>query len=174
MVCDVQPLGFRSVVNLRGEVEDASFPVAIAKALDVELPLEPNRWNRGVARDAIWLGPNEWLIVGADGDAGSIEYAIRESQPHNQWLSVVDLSHNYTCLLLAGPQVRDLLAKGCPLDLHALGRGDCAQSILARTRMLLRVMDDAPTIEVWVRNSFAHYAACWLLDAATEFEADHP
>lgn len=161
----------RSIVNLRGPADDAAFAEAIAGALRIGLPLEPNRWSGDSDRSAIWLGPDEWLIVGADGDAASIEEAIHRSRPDDPWLSAVDVSHNYTALLLSGSNVRELLSKGCPLDLHprAFGPGDCAQTILAKTRVLLRVLDDGDSIEVWVRNSFARYTANWLLDAATEF-----
>lgn len=167
--------GFRSVVNLRGQACDLDFRSAVNAVLNVELPTEANRWHGNDERAAIWLGPDEWLVVGADvasgGNAEAMERNIREARPDDPWLSVVDVSHSYACLLLSGPRSRDLLAKGCPLDLQprVFGPGDCAQSILARTRVLLRALNNNESIEVWVRNSFARYAARWLEDAAAEF-----
>lgn len=79
----------------------------------------------------------------------------RDSRPDDPWLSAVDVSHNYSCLLLTGPRVRDLLAKGCPLDLHprVFGQRDCTQSTLAKSRVLLRALNDSQSTEVWVHNS---------------------
>lgn len=162
----IEPLGFRSLVNLRGQAADADFTAAVGKALGIELPLDANRWIGDEHRAAIWLGPDEWLIVAPDGEAGSLEDAIRTSRDSDPWLSVVDVSHNYTSLMLSGPGVRELLAKGCSLDLHprAIGHGDCVQTVLAKARVLLRIVENG-SIELTVRNSFAPYTARWLIDA---------
>lgn len=160
-------MAMRSVVNLRGNLADQSLITDAQHALGIELPLEPNRWHGDDRLAAIWLGPDEWLLVAPDGEAESIEKAMRESRPMDPWLSIVDVSHNYTGLKLSGPRTRDLLAKGCALDLHAsvFSAGNCAQTILGKSRVLLRAVDGEDSIELWVRNSFAGYVVAWLLDA---------
>lgn len=167
----MEPVGARTVVNLRGRIEDPGFLSAMSRAIGVELPAAPNRWDGDDRRTAIWLGPDEWLIVAPDGEAASLEEAIRAARPGDPWLSVVDVSQSYTALLLSGPCVRELLAKGCPLDLHprTFGAGHCAQSTLAKARVLLRAVDEGAAIEAWFRNSFTEYAVRWLLDASAEF-----
>lgn len=166
----IEPLPIRSVINLRGQATE-NFASDIEAATGVALPLEPNRWNCDGDRAAIWLGPDEWLFVAPDGEAESMEQAIRAARPNDPWLSLVDVSHNYASVLLSSPRIRDLLAKGCTLDLHprAFGPGDCAQTVLAKTRVLLRAVDDGKSIELWIRNSFACYTMHWLLDASAEF-----
>jgi len=49
----------------------------------------------------------------------------------------------------------------------ALDSGACIQTIVARARVLMRVME-GDTIELWVRNSLAAYTARWLVDAAAD------
>ncbi|MGH8130292.1 MAG: sarcosine oxidase subunit gamma [Steroidobacteraceae bacterium] len=168
----IEPLPFRSVVNLRGRVTE-EFSAAIEAATGVALPLEPNRWLGDGHHAAIWLGPDEWLLVAPDGEADMIERSIRAARPNGRWLSLVDVSHNYTSMLLSGPCVRDLLAKGCALDLHprVFVSGDCAQTLLAKTRVFLCALDDATVIEVFIGNSFSPYTVQWLLDASAEFQA---
>jgi sarcosine oxidase subunit gamma len=167
----MEAVGARTVVNLRGRIEDPGFLSAMSRAIGVGLPATPNRWDGDDGRGAIWLGPDEWLIVAPDGEAASLEEAIRAARPGDPWLSVVDLSQSYTALLLAGPRMRELLAKGCPLDLHprAFGAGNCAQSTLAKARVFLRAVDGGAAIEAWFRNSFTEYAVRWLIDASAEF-----
>jgi sarcosine oxidase subunit gamma len=167
----MEPIGPRTVINLRGRIEDAGFAAAMKEASGAELPVTANRWNGDGGRAAIWLGPDEWLIVAADGEAAPLEQAIRAARPGDPWLSVVDLSQSYAALLLSGPRTRELLAKGCPLDLHprAFGSGSCAQSTLAKARVLLRAVEDGAAVEVWFRNSFTDYAVRWLIDASAEF-----
>jgi len=168
----IEPLAFRSIVNLRGPATE-EFAKAVKDAAGIVLPIEPNRWNGNGNRAAFWLGPDEWLLVAPDSEARTIEEAVRAARPDEPLLSVVDVSHNYTCLLLSGPRVRHLLAKGCPLDLHprTFGPGDCAQTILAKTRVFLRALDDVSSFELWIRNSFGRYIVRWLLDACAEFRA---
>lgn len=162
---DAVPL--RSVINLRGRSNE-SLVADVQMALGIELPLAPNRWHGGERHAAIWLGPDEWLIVAADGQAARVEQALREGRPNDPWLSVTDVSHNHTCIAASGPGAREVLAKGCALDLgpEAFGPGHCAQTLLARAPVLLRALPKDAAIELWVRNSYARYLATWLLDAS--------
>lgn len=157
----------RSAINLRG-APDESLVTDVQMALGVELPLIPNRWHGDDCVAAIWLGPDEWMIVAPDGEAGEIEKAMREARPNDPWLSLVDVSQNYTCLLLSGSKARDTLAKGCALDLRPdkFASGDCAQTVLAKAPVLLRALADADFFELRLRNSYARYLARWLLDAS--------
>lgn len=157
----------RSVINLRGGA-DESLVTDLQMALGVELPLMPNHWNGDDRVAAVWLGPDEWLIVAPDGGTGEIERAVREARPNDPWLSLVDVSHNYTCLVLSGSKARDVLAKGCAVDLRPdkFAAGDCTQTVLAKAPVLLRALVDADSFELWFRNSYARYLATWLLDAS--------
>lgn len=150
----------------------------IERAFGVRPPVTPNTWTASAdgRRLALWLGPDEWLLVAPDGSAPAVESAIRETRTNDGWLAVTDTSHNYSTLVLSGPRARLVLSRGCALDLHprTLPAGRCVQTTLARTRVLLRITEDGPegtdAIEIWVRNSFARYAAAWLLDAMTGVE----
>lgn len=167
----VEPLSARAIVNLRGRPTEAGFAAAIRAATGIELPLDPNRWTGDNRRSATWLGPDESLLMASDADSAVLEHTIRDARVDDPWLSVVDVSQNYICMVLSGSSARDLLAKGCSLDLGTTSfrPRDCAQTTVAKTRAILRAMDDGQSIELWVRNSFADYAARWLMDAAVEF-----
>ena len=70
---------------------------------------------------------------------------------------------------------RDVLAKGCSLDLHpsVFGPGAAAQTTLGLAAVVLIPLDDNGTdYRILVRSSFAGYLADWLLDAAEEFGVD--
>lgn len=169
LTIEVAPL--RGVLNLRGAPADQSLVTDVQRAAGIELPMAPNRWHGDDRAAAIWLGPDEWLLIAPDGEAADIEAALRGVRTNDPWLSLVDVSHSYACLALSGPLTRDLLAKGLALDLHprAFSSGDCAQTILGKSRVLLRALDGDHSFEVWVRNSLACYAAAWLLDACAAF-----
>ncbi len=163
----------------------------VGRVFGVAPPTTPNTWTASAdgCRVAIWLGPDEWLLVGPDGLAPGLDAAIREARTNDPRLAVTDTSHNYTTLVLAGPRARLVLSKGCALDLDPRGPlkpGTCAQTTVGRSRALLRFIVEGPggsgpggsgpggsgpggsdAIELWVRNSFARYMAAWLLDSMT-------
>lgn len=163
-------LPFLTQMNVRF---DAKGPAAeaIGLALGLQLPLQPNTVVRAGELRALWLGPDEWLLVGQPGSERDLETRIREAAGAEP-VSVTDVSAQRTTLLVSGPRAVDLLAHGCALDLHprAFGPGRCAQTTLGRTQVVL-VARDEPRAGFWVlvRSSFAGYLADWLLDAATEY-----
>ena len=146
---------FLAQVNVRADA-------AAARALG--LPLAPNTTRTDGERTTLWLGPDEWLAVGPDGDAAAIAQELEAAGAG--WVSTVDLSSNRTAIDLTGPGVRDLLAAGCSLDLHprAFGPDRCAQTMLARAQVILEQRGE-DAFRVHVRGSFAVYLASWLIDA---------
>ena len=131
-----------------------------------ELPEPPGRVAQVRGRTALWLGPDEWLVVGGDGEQGKIQRAFADA------LSVVDVSGQRTTLELRGPKAREVLAKGCSLDLHPwrFSAGRCAQTLLARADVVLWQVDDEPGYRLLVGCSFAPYLVEWLVDAMAEYE----
>jgi len=138
---------------------------ALAPRVRFALPLEPNTWRRGGGREALWLGPDEWLVVAGPGQAPAV-VAELEGALDGQHRSVVDVSAYRTVVELAGDGRFDLLAQGCGLDLHPRSwrDGRCAQTLLARVSVLLQERQDATRI--FVRTSFASHLASWLRAAA--------
>ncbi|MER6252979.1 sarcosine oxidase subunit gamma family protein [Streptomyces sp. NPDC001584] len=162
-------LPFLAQVNVRLDAKGAAAD-AVGLALGLHLPLEPNTVVRVGELTAVWLGPDEWLVVGPAGSQRDLESRIRAASD-DEPVAVTDVSAQRTTLLVTGPRARDLLAHGCPLDLHprVFGAGCCAQTTLARTQIVL-VARDEPKAGFWVlvRSSFAGYLTDWLLDAAAE------
>jgi sarcosine oxidase subunit gamma len=167
----IQELAFRTQVNLRGDPGESAFVQAVASATGLALPLEPNTSAASELREAIWLGPDEWLITAPDGEHRSLPAALREvlNGLHH---SVVDQSANRTIIEIAGSEARVVLAKGCTLDLHAstFSPPRCAQTLLAKSQVLVQCVA-GDVFRLFVRNSFADYLAEWLVDAAAECAA---
>ncbi|WP_326573753.1 sarcosine oxidase subunit gamma [Streptomyces sp. NBC_00481] len=163
-------LPFLTQLDIRLDAKGAAAD-AIGLALDLPLPLEPNTVVRAGQLTALWLGPDEWLLVGPPGTERDLESRIRTAAG-DEPVSVTDVSAQRTALLVAGPHAHDLLSHGCALDLHprAFEPGRCAQTTVGRTQVIL-VARDAPGSGFWVlvRSSFAGYLTDWLLDAATEY-----
>ncbi|WP_433795250.1 sarcosine oxidase subunit gamma [Actinoplanes sp. CA-252034] len=118
--------------------------------------------------DVLPLGPDEFLVVGPPGSEDRLIAAF-----DGPGVSVVDVSAQRTALDLSGPGVRELLAFGCSIDLHprVFAVGDCAQTVLAHTPVVLQRRESG--FRVLVRSSFAAHLAAWILDASPELTAGH-
>lgn len=164
---EVREVRFLTQVNLRADPSDSALIKAAGEALGLELPLQPNTVASSANRSALWLGPDEWLIVGPPGQWAAIEESAKKALARSG--SVVDVSANRTTIRVEGLGARDLLALGCALDLdpRAFGPGRCAQTLLAKAQVIIEQVNANPAFSVYVRASFASYLADWLLDALT-------
>ncbi len=107
---------FVTMVDLR---VDPSGPGAAAAAelLGVELPAAASTYVKNADTTVIWLGPDEWLVTGTALAGPELEARLREAvAPHGG--AAVDVSGQRTTLRLRGAHSRDVLAKGCALDLY--------------------------------------------------------
>ena len=162
-------LPFLTQLNVR---VDATSPVAIAVAavLGGPLPTVPCTASRFGDFEVLWLGPDEWLVLAPPGWETSLAAGLRAAIGSCDG-AVTDVSAERAALELTGAHVRELLARGCSIDLHpkVTPIGSCMQTLLARTAVVIVVHDDsASDFLVLVRASFADYLASWLIDACTE------
>jgi sarcosine oxidase subunit gamma len=166
----MQEIAFTTQINLR--VDPESFTAKrIGTAIGVMLPTRPGDVATSCDGAVLWLGPDEWLIVGPERESERLHTTLREALG-GDFGAVTDVSAQRTIIEVSGPRARDVLAKGCAIDLHprAFGRNRCVQTLLARAQVVL-VCRDANTPRYWlmVRSSFARYLADWLADAAGEY-----
>jgi sarcosine oxidase subunit gamma len=118
-------------------------------------PPDPNTASSWNGRDVLWLGPDEWLVVGKAGSEGSIERELQDALA-GQHRSVLDVSANRMVFDLTDGL--DLLASGCGLDLDPSRwlPGTCAQSLFGGAQVILHQLDERTT-RIFVRPSFAGY-----------------
>jgi sarcosine oxidase subunit gamma len=166
---------FITMVELR---VDPSGPgaAAVASLLGVELPTTPSTYAKSGDTVVIWLGPDEWLVTGSSLTGPELEARLRDVVS-SYGGAAVDVSGQRTTLRLSGSRSRDVLGKGCALDLHpsVFGGGAAAQTTLGQTGVILLAVDGSGAEHrILVRSSFARYLADWLLDAAEEYLPEQP
>ena len=116
------------------------------------------------------MGPDEWLLVGAPEEREELPRRLRAALS-DATAAVTEVGDSRTIIGLTGVHARDLLAKGCTIDLHprALAPGACVNTLLAKAQVTLHHIDDQPTYSLYVHRSFAVYLWRWMLDAGLEF-----
>ncbi|TIS70296.1 MAG: sarcosine oxidase subunit gamma, partial [Mesorhizobium sp.] len=98
-------------------------------------------------RTALWLGPDEWLVideVGKDPLADCAEVTVLHS--------AVGISHRNVAISVTGPAAVATINSGCPQDLSldAFPAGAASRTILGKVEIvLLRTASDAFRVECW-------------------------
>jgi sarcosine oxidase subunit gamma len=155
-------------LDLRGEPNDKAFMSAVGRVLDLLLPTEPCNSAAQGEIVALWLGPNQWLIACPKAACAGLAVRLEEalSGIHG---AVTDISAGRTVFRLAGPSAIDVIAKGCPLDLHprAAGKGYVAGSVLAKISALIHLRD-GDIIDIYLGRSYADYLWAWLKEAGSD------
>jgi sarcosine oxidase subunit gamma len=138
---------------------------AAGRGYGVALPLEACRSAIVAARAALWLGPDEWLLLAPEKEAEDIAQSLAAALaglPH----ALVDVSHRQTALLVEGPQAARVLNHGCPLDLalSAFPVGMSTRTVLGKAEIVLW-RNAGQTFHVEAARSFAAYVFRFLAEA---------
>ena len=139
--------------------------VACGMVFGAEPPLRPGSAGEG-ERAALWLGPDEWLLIAGSPDAGAIAELL-ESVLEGTAHSLVDVSHRQIGLIVSGPAAARVINAGCPLDLglEAFPVGFATRTLFDKAEIVLwRRAETTFHVEVW--RSFAPYLAASLAEAA--------
>jgi sarcosine oxidase subunit gamma len=140
--------------------------VACGMAFGAELPTRLGPAGEGAGRAALWLGPDEWLLVADGVDAaalGDVVESVLDGTAH----SLVDVSHRQIGLIASGLAAGRVLNAGCPLDLDlkAFPVGFATRTLFDKVEIVLwRRAEVAFHVEVW--RSFAPHLAASLAEAS--------
>ncbi len=137
---------------------------SLSKALGLTLPQKPKTSVSKANRAALWLGPDEWLVID-DGAKDPLEACASVKALH----SAVGVSHRNLAISVTGEGAENTISSGCPQDLSlkAFPVGACSRTILGKSEIvLLRTGEDAFRVECW--RSFSDYVLAFLTDAARD------
>jgi sarcosine oxidase, subunit gamma len=161
----LRPLPPGSRLVLRGG------PQALAAAADaLGLPRGETvcRAVRNGNRAALWLGPDERLLIGpADAAADLLERLQRALAGSVH--SLVEVSHAQCALEVSGPRAAQALNAGCPLDLDptSFPLDMCTRTVFAKAQIVLW-RTGTETFRVDVARSFTPYVSQLLALVASE------
>jgi methylglutamate dehydrogenase subunit D len=162
-------LAFASVIMKRGK--RATLVSAVDTAFGVALPAGPRRATAGLVTFA-GTGRDQWMASAEGAEAAGFAAKLRARI--GPFAAVTDQSDARLVLRLSGPRVREVLAKGVPVDLHpkAFKPGDVASTVVAYVGVQIDMLDDAPTYQLTAPRSMAGTLWSWLAASAAEFGYD--
>lgn len=137
---------------------------SLSAALGLDLPMRPKTSVSNDGRHALWLGPDEWLVI--DESGADLAALVR---PVAAFHSAVDVSHRNAAFIVAGTGAATAINAGCPQDLSlaAFPVGAASRTILHKIEIVLyRTGADEFRVECW--RSFADYGFSFLSEAAKD------
>jgi sarcosine oxidase subunit gamma len=160
----------RTIINIRGDANDAAFTNAVKSVTGVDVPTKANTVNKAGETSILWLGPDEWWVVTTPDRSDDLVPALRQAF-QGQHTAVIDVTESRTVITISGSKARDVLARGISLDLHprVFGPGQCAQTGMSKCNVLLHQTDDEPSYDIYVLKSFSDYLWQWTEKIASDF-----
>jgi sarcosine oxidase subunit alpha len=152
-------------LSVRGGIAAAA---SIGATIGVILGTVPCRAVWSDERAALWLGPDEWLVLAPLAEA---DFAVRIRAGLGATpASIVDVSHRNVAIQVAGPRAAWCLNAFCALDLdpRAFPPGACTRTLFGKAEVVLwRITDDIFYLDV--ARSLAPYVWSCLEEARREF-----
>ena len=145
----------------------AASVAALSKALRVKLPQVPKSSASKAGRTALWLGPDEWLVLDEAGKDPMADLASARVLH-----SAVGISHRNVGIAVSGPAAAATVNSGCPQDLSlaVFPAGACSRTVLGKSEIVLwRTAEDEFHVECW--RSFSDYVFTFLSEAARDAAA---
>ncbi|MHA3913814.1 sarcosine oxidase subunit gamma [Halovulum sp. GXIMD14793] len=155
----------RDMITLRGDFTGAAFGKAVKDVTGAALPDE-RCVTTGDAGAVIWMSPDEFLLLLEPGKASVAANKLQTALSGTHHL-VADVTDARVTFALTGPGVREVLAKGAPVDLSP---DAFTQGMVRRTRLgqiaAAFWMTGEDAFELVASRSVADFAETWLMTAA--------
>ena len=156
---------YATTLDIRVKPKSKSHKI-IENTLKIKLPLNVGQTFKNSKFTVLTLGPDWWLIVGANLD----HEKLLRNKLKNEFASIVDVSAQRTFIEVSGKYAKEVLEHGWELNLDqdVFKPGMCAQSVIARSPAIL-YHGPINTYHLYVRSSFAQHLWNFLTDASTEY-----
>ena len=158
-------------INLRGKKRE--FLTNIGKNLNMILPTEANTSTTSDKLTAIWLSPDEWMIVSnelvsKDTNKYELQEMLFNSISKTTLGAVVDVTDQFVQLELKGKNIYEIFSAGSPFNFNEFKekKGSTTQTVLNHIDVILHHKDEN-IVNLFVRRSFAEHLWSWIDDSAS-------
>ena len=156
---------------IRGKTKD--FITAIGKNLNMILPAEANTSTSGETLTALWLSPDEWMLIANETISEETNtYEIEDNLINNiskaNLGAITDVSDQFVMINIKGSKVFDLFATGSPFNFNEFKnkKGSVVQTILSHIDVIIH-HTEINNVNLFVRRSFSEHLHSWLNDSAS-------
>ena len=133
---------------------------------DLKFPLESSKVSFNQKTRILWTAPNTWLVFSKKEEIIKI---INEECNYDNF-AVTDISHSRAGIQIYGAEAREVLKKGCPINLNKLEKNNCAGSVFHGINIVVDCLDDEKQIfNLFTLRSFGESLYHHITDASLEF-----
>ena len=163
----VTELGLRGMITLRGDLADTDVKNAATGVSGVDFPGQRAVHTNG-DRGLAWMSPDELLVLVPHSEAEAATATITDALA-GQHALVVNVSDARAMFRLTGPGVREVIAKGAPVDMSpdVFQSGQIRRTRIGQLAAAFWINDD-DSLDVICFRSVAGYLFDWLTMAAKD------
>ena len=139
---------------------------AAGRAFGVALPMQAGQAASDGPRAALWLGPDEWLVLLPEEEVAAVTQRMAETLAGAAH-ALVDVGHRQAAICVRGALAAAVLNAGCPLDLDisTFPPGTCTRTLFGKSEIVLWRMEEN-VFHVEAARSFMPYVVALLAAAA--------
>ena len=132
--------------------------------------LEFSKKNSTVATNQktriLWSAPRTWLII--SNKENIINIIEKNCDPSN--FATTDVSHSRAAIQIKGLNAREVLKKGCPININEFKKNTCVGTIFNGITVLVDCVEDKPdTFNLFCLRSFGESFYHHITDSALEY-----
>ena len=136
------------------------------KVEDLDLPLESLKVTANKETRVLWNAPRTWLII---SNKKNIINNIKDKCDHSNF-AVTDISHSRAVIQIKGLQAKEVLKKGCPININEIQVNNCAGTVFNGITVVVDFVNNNPdTFNLLALRSFSETFYHHITDAALEF-----
>ena len=136
------------------------------KVEDLDLPLENQKVTANKETRILWSAPRTWLIISSKKN---IINNIKDKCDHENF-AVTDISHSRAVIQIKGLQAKEVLKKGCPININEIQVNNCAGTVFNGITVVVDFVNNNPdTFNLFTLRSFGETFYHHVTDAALEF-----
>jgi sarcosine oxidase subunit gamma len=163
----VNEIALLGYISLRGDARDPAFVDKASAAIGVPLPTEPCTFSMSDGVKALWISPDEWIVVCRRPQLGNLIEGLTSSL-HGLRSQTADNSGGYTQVSLQGRNALDVLQHASVYNFAALAPGRVVGTTFGKSSVYVHRAGDGYCL--LMRRSFADYIWRYLIRAAAPYE----
>ena len=133
---------------------------------DLTFPINNSEVTSNKKTRILWNAPRTWLVISFKEE---IINMIKE-RCNNEDFAITDISHSRASIQIQGLNAREVLKKGCPLNINDIKKNNCAGSVYHGINIMIDCIENEPDIfNLFVLRSFGESFYHHITDAALEF-----
>ncbi len=113
----------------------------------------------------LWIGPKTWLVVSKKENI----FKIANQNCNAENFAITDISHSKAVIQIQGKDSKEIIKKGCPINLNNFKKNNCAGTVFQGISIIIDMLDESPdTFNLFALRSFGESFYHDVSDAALE------